>query len=170
MVTTSEFVAALDAFRSALTPVAVTPMPPLLVTDGMRIAVADGMIDCTACLATLSQDAQPELHAMTKASLDARMQLYTVWTAAVPLATLSPALSHSGARSQPGFPPCQAAGRYRIATMAALSDESEKQKPCYSDSLLSDLTVSLPAAVVHLSSAEVTLLVSLSALSPVYVE
>jgi hypothetical protein len=104
---------------------------------------------------------------MTKASLDARMQRYTVWTAAVSLAAPSPSLSRSGARSPPGFPPRQAAGRYRITTMAALSDESEDQGPGYSDSLRSDLPVSLPAAVVHLSSADMTLLVSLSALSPV---
>ncbi len=39
-VTPSEFVAALDAFRSPLTPAPVTPMPPLLVTDDMRNAIA----------------------------------------------------------------------------------------------------------------------------------
>ena len=55
-------------------------MPPLLVpvTNDMRIALADDIIDRTARLATLSPDAQPELHAMAKASLDARMQRYTV--------------------------------------------------------------------------------------------
>jgi hypothetical protein len=101
-VTPSEFVAALDGFRSPLTPAPVTPMPPLLVTNDMRIALADDIIDRTARLATLSPDAQLELHAMAKASLDARMQRYTVWTAAVPLATPSPALSRSGALSRLG--------------------------------------------------------------------
>ncbi len=47
-VTPSEFVAALDAFRSPLTFAPVTPMPPLLVTDDMRIALAVDIIDRSA--------------------------------------------------------------------------------------------------------------------------
>jgi hypothetical protein len=61
-------------------------MSQLVVTEDMRIALADDIIDRTARLATISADAQPERYAMARTSLDARLQRYVVWTTAAPSA------------------------------------------------------------------------------------
>ena len=52
-------------------------MPPLVVTDDMLIALADDIIEHTDRLARISEDDQPELHAMAKNSLTARLQRYS---------------------------------------------------------------------------------------------
>ena len=67
-------VTALHVFRSPVAPAAVPSMSQLVVTEDMRIALADDIIDRTARLATISADDQPELYAMARTSLDARLQ------------------------------------------------------------------------------------------------
>jgi hypothetical protein len=127
-----EQVAALAAFRSSLEAVALPLVPSVVVTDDMRIALADDIIERTARLALISEDTQPDLHAMAKNSLQVRLQQYSQWSTDLLAGSVhetpqsrSAGHSRSVPRSQPGLPPRMGAGRHRIVVMATISDESD---------------------------------------------
>jgi hypothetical protein len=118
-----EQVAALSAFRSSpeAVQVALPLVPSVVVTDDMRIALADDIIERTARLALISEDTQPDLHAMAKNSLQVRLQRYSQWSTdllAGPLLetpqSRSAGHSRSEPRSPPGIPPRMGAARQRI--------------------------------------------------------
>jgi hypothetical protein len=85
-VSSVEQIAALAAFRSPAADVILPSVPPLVVTDDMLIALADDIIERTDRLARISEDDQPELHAMAKNSLTARLQRYSQWSIDLPAA------------------------------------------------------------------------------------
>ncbi len=54
-------IAALAALPLSADPVGVQSVPSVIVTNDLRIAVTDNFIDCSARLASISRDNQPEL-------------------------------------------------------------------------------------------------------------
>ena len=174
-VSPAEQVAALIAFRSPPEAVGL-PLPSLVVvTDDMRIALADDIIERTARLALISSDTHPELHAMAKTSLDVRLQRYAQWADTLNGQALETPRARAGGRSRspPGLPARMGAGRHRIVPMATLSDESDLDAQQF---LTGNSVFSLPPGVRHgsdasvpssLSSSDLCQLVSSSALPPI---
>ena len=80
----------------------------MVVTDDMKIALADDIIAHTAGLALISADFQSKLHAITQNSLDVRLLRYAQWTATGPA---TPSVSHEFSGSPPALPPRMGAER-----------------------------------------------------------
>ena len=163
-VSLSDHVAAFSAFRSPPAVLGPALSSSVTVTDDMRIALADDIIDRTARLALISLHDHPELHAMATSSLAVRQRRYVQWTDP---GFTTPA--HAAARSSPAPPARRVAGHHRIPSMATLSDESDSAAAQYFGS--EDFTflppVPLSDAIVQLSSDDMAILSSLSALPPI---
>ena len=173
-----EQIAALAAFRSPSDSVVPPSASSLVVTEDMRIALADDILERADRLTRIPEDSQPEMHAMAKNSLDIRLQRYAQWSndilAAPVLAT--PQARFAGSRrsvSPPGPPPRGGAFRHRIVPMATLSDESDLDAQQYfadqsGPSLPHDhRSAASPAVISSLSASDLRLLVSFSALPPI---
>ncbi len=159
-VSSVEQIAALAAFRSPAADVILPSVPPLVVTDDMLIALADDIIERTDRLARISEDDQPELHAMAKNSLTARLQRYSQWSIDLPAAPVleTPQARFADVRrsdSPPGLPPRGGVFRHRIVPMATLTDESDLDAQQYladlSGSFLQHEPRSAASSAVHSS-------------------
>jgi len=180
-VSSVEQIAALAAFRSPAADVILPSVPPLVVTDDMLIALADDIIERTDRLARISEDDQPELHAMAKNSLTARLQRYSQWSIDLPAAPVleTPQARFADVRrsvSPPGLPPRWGVFRHRIVPMATLTDESDLDAQQYladrSGSFLQhEPRSAASSSAVHssrpLSASDLRQLVSFSALPPI---
>ena len=172
-VSPAEQAAALVAFRSPPDAVGLPLALSVVVTDDMRIALADDIIERTARLALISHDTHPDLHAMAKTSLDVRLQRYAQWTEniATPAQETPRSRAAGRSRSPPPLPFRMGAGRHRIVPMATLSDESDLDAQHYltehSGSSLQPGVRSDASVPSPLSSSDLRQLVSSSALPPI---
>jgi hypothetical protein len=172
-VSPAEQAAALVAFRSPPDAVGLPLALSVVVTDDMRIALADDIIESTARLALISHDTHPDLHAMAKTSLDVRLQRYAQWAEniATPAQETPRSRAAGRSRSPPPLPFRMGAGRHRIVPMATLSDESDLDAQHYltehSGSSLQPGVRSDASVPSPLSSSDLRQLVSSSALPPI---
>ena len=174
-VSPAEQIAALAVFRlppdvggNQLVSSVMAPAPSVSVTDDMRIALVDDIIDRTARLALIDKKVTPDLYDMAKYSLDVRSKQLSQWSvnlrAASPVeqSTVTPRSRAAGrSRSPPALPSRLRAPGLRVVSMATLSDESDHEAQQHF-SRSSDSPVS-----VALSSSDRRFLLSSSALSPI---
>ena len=168
-----EQIVVLAAFRLPYDSVVPPLVTTLVVTDDMRIALPDYIIENTYSLTPIPEDSQPELHAIAKNSLNARLQHYAQRSndilAAPVLATPHARFAGSRYFLPPSGPtPRGVVFRHRIVLMATLSDESDLNAQQYfaanSGSSLQHDHRSAASYAVHssLSASELRLLVFLS--------
>jgi hypothetical protein len=103
--------------------------PPIIVTDGMLIALANDIINSTAYLALIDKHSNPGHHKMAKKSFDVHCQQYSQWS--VEFHAASPALQDTvtpwsratgQSRSPPALPPHNHADSHSIVSMATQFD------------------------------------------------
>jgi hypothetical protein len=140
-------------------------VPSVIVTDDMRIALADDIIERTARLALIGQDKNPDLFDIARYSLAIRTQRFSEWAvnfrAASPPTQATGTLSRAAGRSRspPAIPHRPRPVSHRMVSIATLSDESDHDAHLYLAGS-SELNAS-----VTLSSSDI--LLSSSALPPI---
>ncbi len=104
----------------------------------MICALADDLIDRTACLALIDKEANTDLYNMTNNSLHVRRQQYSLCS--VDIRAVSPAEQNTvtpwsrvagQSHSLPALPPCLRASNHSSVSMVTLSEESDHDAQQY---------------------------------------